>query len=254
MVDEAVSDFGIARSDGSSEVSQLAFDHRADLASHLRRLINAVVAGRIPDEEFASAAELVSKAADALDSVAEEGRRPRPMPDLSSKGADLFPTSPMMGKFNPLSPPIQVEIENGVVRGTATFGYPYEGPPTCVHGGVLALAFDELLGAANFLSGAPGMTGTLTVKYHKPTPLLTPLRLEAKVVRREGRKIFTWGGVYDGDTLTAEAEGLFIQVLADRFIEMVISRDDGGRSLEQLKADAKETGSVGRFRREADSP
>jgi acyl-coenzyme A thioesterase PaaI-like protein len=153
-----------------------------------------------------------------------------------------------MGSFNPLSPPVIVKIEDGVVQGTATFGYPYEGPPTCVHGGVLALAFDELLGAANFLSGSPGMTGTLTVKYRRPTPLMRPLRLEAKVVSKEGRKITTWGGVYDGDELTAEAEGIFIEVFAEKFIAMVSSRDDGGASLRQLKADAEETGNASRFR------
>ena len=46
----------------------------------------------------------------------------------------------------------------------------------------------------------------------KPTPLDTDLRFEATVQRVEGRKIFAEGRLYNGDVLTAEAEGLFISV------------------------------------------
>ena len=55
----------------------------------------------------------------------------------------------------------------------------YEGPPGCVHGGVIALVFDELLGAANIAAGSPGMTGTLTIRYREPTPIRTEIRLES---------------------------------------------------------------------------
>ncbi len=56
---------------------------------------------------------------------------------------------------------------------TACFDWAYEGPPTCVHGGVIAEVFDEVLGAANIVAGVRAMTGTLTVRYRKPTPLNT---------------------------------------------------------------------------------
>jgi acyl-CoA thioesterase FadM len=56
------------------------------------------------------------------------------------------------------------------------------------------------------------MTGTLTIRYRKPTPLDTELRFEAAVQRVEGRKIFAEGRLYAGDVLTAEAEGIFISV------------------------------------------
>ena len=64
---------------------------------------------------------------------------------------DFFPTSPVIGFANPVAPPVEVwavEGEDGQreIRGRVTFGYPYEGPPTCVHGGVIAELFDELLG------------------------------------------------------------------------------------------------------------
>jgi hypothetical protein len=98
------------------------------------------------------------------------------------------------------------------IRGEAYFDYPYEGPPACVHGGVIAETFDEVLGAANMVAANAAMTGTLTIRYRKPTPLRTDLRIEARCLGRNGRKVSTWGGIFHGDVLTAEAEGIFIVV------------------------------------------
>jgi acyl-coenzyme A thioesterase PaaI-like protein len=64
------------------------------------------------------------------------------------------------------------------------------------------------------------MTGTLMIRYRRPTPLLTELVFEAHVDRVEGRKIFTHGALSAGGQLTAEAEGLFIAVGQERFAAM----------------------------------
>jgi acyl-CoA thioesterase FadM len=61
------------------------------------------------------------------------------------------------------------------------------------------------------------MTGTLTVRYRRPTPLHTELRFNARFDRAEGRKIYTSGQLFAGESLCAEAEGLFIAVASDRF-------------------------------------
>ena len=87
----------------------------------------------------------------------------------------------------------------------------YEGPPTYVHGGMLALVFDEVLGIANIANGNPGMTGSLAIRYRRPTPLFQPLRWVAWIDRIEGRRVQSKGQVWSGDTLCAEADGLFIQ-------------------------------------------
>lgn len=110
------------------------------------------------------------------------------------------------------------------VVGHVRYGYAYEGPPGCVHGGVLAAAFDEILGFAQSLSGRPGMTGTLTVRYRKPTPLNADLVFEGWVDRIEGRKIFTSGRCMAGDAVTAEAEGLFISVDFEKMAQLLKDR------------------------------
>jgi acyl-coenzyme A thioesterase PaaI-like protein len=107
------------------------------------------------------------------------------------------------------------------VRGRVTYGYAYEGPPTCVHGGVIAELFDELLGMCNILVGSGAMTGTLTVRYRRPTPLLAPLELVARHTGKEGRKVFAWGGIYHRGELTAEADGIFIEVPPGRMLDIV---------------------------------
>lgn len=134
----------------------------------------------------------------------------------SGLGPDrAFEWSPLLGLANPIAPPVRVAVEDGRVVGRARFGISYEGPPGCVHGGLIAAAFDEVLRLTQLLSGRPGMTGTLTVKYRRPTPLHTELRLEGRVVSVVGRKVTTHATMRAGEELTAEATGLFISVEPD---------------------------------------
>lgn len=137
----------------------------------------------------------------------------------------FFDHSPFIGLANPLSPPIVFRHEPGRVVGTVTFGAAYEGPPGCVHGGYVAAAFDELLGAAQSMSGTQGMTARLVVDYRSPTPLGQPLVLEGEMTSHEGRKIFCAGRLHAGDRLCAEAEGLFISFDPDRFHSLLTARE-----------------------------
>ncbi len=119
-----------------------------------------------------------------------------------------------------------------------TFDYPFEGPPTCVHGGVIAELFDELLGLSNILAGLGAMTGTLTIRYRRPTPLLAPIELAARHSGTEGRKVFAWGGMYHEGQLTAEAEGIFILVDPQRMLDIVTGNAHGAHSAEGPLVDA----------------
>jgi acyl-coenzyme A thioesterase PaaI-like protein len=196
------------------------------LARAARRISAVAVGHPLEDDEISDAADRLAEVADELEKHAAPGKRPREQPERSGHPQDFFSASPMVGQANPIAPPVEVwavEGESGQreIRGRVTFGYPDEGPPTCVHGGVIAELFDELLGSANILANRAGMTGTLTVRYRKPTPLLTPLDLVARMTGTERRKIFTWGGIYHDGELTAEAEGIFILVQPGRMLDIV---------------------------------
>jgi acyl-coenzyme A thioesterase PaaI-like protein len=245
--DPGVSDFGISTGRPTPAPAPVPADDAGDdprfaLAAEVRRITAALVALPLDDADIVTVTGALAAVADGLAAAAGTGRRPRAQPDPTRQPQNFFPASPVIGFANPVAPPVVVEAVDGTLVGSAWFDYQYEGPPTCVHGGVIAMVFDEMLGAANIVSGNPGMTGTLTVKYRQPTPLLTPLRLEARFVRREGRKIYTTGAIYHGDVMTAEAEGIFIQLVPQKFMEMVAGNSDSPDALEQVRADARRLG------------
>ncbi|MHB1089628.1 MAG: PaaI family thioesterase, partial [Ilumatobacteraceae bacterium] len=124
--------------------------------------------------------------------------------------------------INPLAVPMRISTssdDTGEVTavGQVCFGAAYEGPPGCVHGGFIAAAFDEVLGVAQSLSGNPGMTVNLSIDYRSPTPLDQPLVFRGRIKHVDGRKISTIGTLHHGDTLCAEASGLFISMRPDIF-------------------------------------
>jgi acyl-coenzyme A thioesterase PaaI-like protein len=121
-------------------------------------------------------------------------------------------------------------IRDGRVHATAHVTAAYEGPPGCVHGGVIAGLFDELLGVANIASGHGAMTGTLTIVYRSPTPLYSDLTLEGHTTGASGRKVFASGTIHAGDRLCAEADGIFISVPHERFWEHTHQHGAGERS------------------------
>jgi acyl-coenzyme A thioesterase PaaI-like protein len=179
----------------------------------LRAIIDKLVATEAPAAELANLASMLEGLAGVLERW-PQGRSYEGFAESSTAGspAAFFDNSPILGQANPLAPPLIVTIEGDQVIGHATFGSAYEGPPGCVHGGYVAATFDEVLGMTQALTGKHCMTGTLTVKYRKPTPLHRDLRWVGSVVREEGRRVYAAGSCFDGDTLTAEAEGVFVTV------------------------------------------
>lgn len=204
------------------------------LAGVVRGIIEHLSSTTATVEELASAADDLEAIAEILARLpsgqAYEGFAEAAMaggavdPDDPERWA-FFDSSPFIGLANPMSPPMKVRYEGDRVVCDVTFGSAYEGPPGCVHGGYVAGAFDELLGAAQSLSGIQGMTAHLGVDYRRPTPLRTPLRMEGWVDRREGRKIWARGTIVADGELRAEAEGLFIAFDAGRFAELLAARD-----------------------------
>jgi acyl-coenzyme A thioesterase PaaI-like protein len=197
---------------------------RLELAEATRRLISESLTTVAEPDAIGEATRLVA-AASALLAGLPHGR------DYESAEASVTGdphtsvfVSPFVGSLNPLAPPLIVDMRDDTIVATGVFGDQYEGPPGYVHGGVIAAVFDEVLGFAQSLSGRPGMTGRLTIHYRAPTPLHTELRIDGRVDRVDGRKIFTIGRLFHGETLCAEAEGLFISMDPQHFLDMRANR------------------------------
>ncbi len=190
------------------------------LVDGLRRAVDASVSLDLPAGELSKLAD----DADALATALARGSGNKPFPRYggaleASDPNSMLPFSPITGRYNPLSPPVEVELvgETPVrVIGRVTFGEPYEGPPSGVHGAVIASVYDEILALAAIASNAGGPTATLTIRYRKMTPLKTPLRFEAWIDRIVGRKAFVRGTCYAGEDLVSEGEGLFVRFDATR--------------------------------------
>jgi hypothetical protein len=125
--------------------------------------------------------------------------------------ARFFPYSPVIGPLNPIAPPVEFELRDREIHAEHVFDAPYNGPPTAVHGGVIALVFDELLGTLGAMSDVGGFTGTLTIRYRSLTPIGSPIRMRGWIDRTEGRKTFISGTMHHGETLCSEAEGIFVR-------------------------------------------
>jgi acyl-coenzyme A thioesterase PaaI-like protein len=121
----------------------------------------------------------------------------------------LVERSPVTGASNPIAPPLRLRFGRTTVAHVV-FTEQYEGPAGGVHGGMLAAAFDEVLGIAQMAAGAAGYTGTLEVRYLAVTPLHTLVTFEAGVDAREGRKLRMWARATADGTVTAEATGVFV--------------------------------------------
>src|SRR5262245_28045458 len=195
-------------------------DALARLADSVRRLIDVTVS-------IDAASELLAGAAARIDCLVAELRPsvPTPPPPRYPGGGatpgEFFPYDCVMGKWNPLALPIRIEWDAPRAVGSATFGTPYEGPPGCVHGAVIAAAFDQVFNVANLMSGDAGPTARLELRYRRPTPLHRAVRFEGGVKQREERKIHAAGRLLAAGEVTVEAEGLFIVVDAERVMRML---------------------------------
>ena len=121
------------------------------------------------------------------------------------------------GPFNPLGIAIEVHREGDEAVAEVELGAAFEGGPGRSHGGIVAAVFDDVLGYLLTLRHTPGFTGELTVRYLAPTPIGQPLVFRARVLGREGRKVFTVAEATADGQVVATASATFVTVELSRF-------------------------------------
>jgi acyl-coenzyme A thioesterase PaaI-like protein len=93
----------------------------------------------------------------------------------------------------------------------AWFGRKTMGPPGHVHGGAMAAALDEAMGAVCWMNHHKTVAASISVKFIAMLPLETETILEARIDRVDGRKISTRASLTSpAGQIVSEAEGLFI--------------------------------------------
>ena len=172
-----------------------------EMIAQARLLLDALAAA-VPD------ADTVAGVTDALGALTER---------LAATEVDEFHQlsgriENIPGRGQLVVPPAVIDhVDDRGIECTVTFTRHYLGGNGAVHGGSLPLLFDDILGRFVQSGGRPiARTAYLHVDYRSITPVDKPLRLAAELVSEEGRKRVVRATLEDGDTLCAEAEGLFV--------------------------------------------
>lgn len=177
------------------------------LTDSVRELIEVALLTEVDDPEVRQAREHIEAAREIL------SRRRIPGPygvRWGASGQKRAWGNAAAGLRNAIAPPLDIDCEpDGRASVDFHLGSAYEGPAGLTHGGISALVLDQVLGAAAEAGGAPGMTGTLTLRYRRPTPL-GALHAEARIDRLEGVKTIVTGHLSGPDGICVEAEGIFI--------------------------------------------
>ncbi|MGH3645327.1 MAG: PaaI family thioesterase [Mycobacterium sp.] len=178
------------------------------LTESVRELIDATIRTEMDADAVAAAKAEIDAATARLRNRQLDG----PFGVRFGSDGDQMPWgNVVIGLRNPVAPPLSIQKDDdGGVFSDFHLGAAYEGPPGHVHGGVAALILDHILGDAASSSDKPRLTGTITMRYRRITPL-GDLHAEARIVRTEGVKTFAVGHLADAGGVTVEAEGVFIQ-------------------------------------------
>ena len=78
-----------------------------------------------------------------------------------------------------------------------------QGPPNYAHGGASAAILDEAMGLVVWAAGLEVAAVNLEINYQKPLPLHQPLRVEARITKKDQRKIFSSGEIKLANGITA---------------------------------------------------
>ncbi len=178
------------------------------LTESVRELIDATIRTDAAAETVAAAKAQIDAATTALRGKQIDG----PFGVRFTEQGDRMPWgNAVIGLRNPVAPPLSVQHHpDGSVSADFTLGAAYEGPPGHVHGGVAALILDHMLGEAASPATSPRLTGTISLRYLRPTRL-GALRVQAAAERTEGVKTFATGFISDAEGPTVQAEGVFIR-------------------------------------------
>ena len=191
----------------TQEIDRLEAVYRG-LADAVRELVDATIRTTVDDETIRRTQADVEALVDRLRTRQLDG--PAGVRFNSEARAWNWGNA-VVGARNAIAPPLElVRDPDGLMHADVVLGAAYEGPPGLVHGGVSALLLDHLMGeTASAGHSRVTFTGTLTMRYRRATPL-GPLRLEGRIDREDGRKVYVVAHIADADGPTVEAEGVFI--------------------------------------------
>jgi acyl-coenzyme A thioesterase PaaI-like protein len=110
--------------------------------------------------------------------------------------------------------------DDGVLTSDITLNDAQQGPPHYAHGSASAAILDEAMGLVVWAARLKVAAVNLEINYQKPLRLHQPLRVEARVAQKDGRRIFSSGEIKLANGITA-ISGRGIYVVAPQLFENV---------------------------------
>jgi acyl-coenzyme A thioesterase PaaI-like protein len=116
----------------------------------------------------------------------------------------------VVGIRNALAPPMRTHRDaSDAMHAEVSLGPVHEGDPGTVHPGVASMLLDHLMGETASGGVRVTMTGTLTMR-HLRAVTLGPVRLDARIDRIEGAKVYVVATLGDPDGVAVESDGVFV--------------------------------------------
>lgn len=178
------------------------------LTGSVRQLIDATIRTEVDADVVAVAKAEIDSATARLRATQKDGSFGI---QSGADGQSMPWGNAVIGVRNPTAPPLLIHKDpDGTAQTDFYLGAAFEGPPGHVHGGVSAKILDHVLGDAASKPGVHRLTGTITVRYRRLTPL-GRLHAEARVTHTDGFKTYAVGHIADDTGVTVEAEAVFIE-------------------------------------------
>lgn len=184
---------------------ELPVAEQVELATLLRDIAGYALALERPGPVIAPHLDELRVLRDKLRAAAPADLRPRTGDHKDSDGRVYLDHSRAIGEYNPCFPQYSLVCADDRADGWVEFPVAYEGPPGIVHGGVLATLFDCVLQQLNCDLGLAGKTASIEVRYKRPTPLNTRLRIEASRAVT-GERILSTAQLLNGEKVVCEAQ------------------------------------------------
>ena len=107
----------------------------------------------------------------------------------------------------------EVDPARRVIRTRWTPAKEHQGYADIVHGGMIGVVLDELMGNLLWLNGTPAVTAEMSVRFLRPAKVGHPLQCEARVRSGKGRVFQMEAAARDaGGRTVAEAAAKFVSV------------------------------------------
>lgn len=169
---------------GFARYGEQPLQQTAAAAAAMRRLTGLLLAVEHPHP---AVDDLLSRVEDwerQLSAAAPADNTPRIGADAGEDQRVYLSHAFDIGSFNPCFPEYRFDhLDAETASGRVTFPLSYEGPPGLVHGGFLAVFVDCVIQHQSCAAQLAGRTRTLSVRFRRPTPILTDLTFD--IVRAE---------------------------------------------------------------------